>query len=481
MRNRHNMLDCVLLALAAVMGVMGTGAGAEAQPSSTAVAQKTDGEAVGASIVHPAGWTVEREPYTFDKTYGYTLWHPDTAEPHDHGGQPALRVALAYALEPGDIEGEVRGTQADYPGLPVRRETVVVARRHEGVAVGPIPGSTPFTRVYVPVNGRVYSISVYPEEPGEEGLNADDKRVLSDVRFEQPSRSAGSLELPKANSPEELYPTAADARTVKSQKNGKTSGDVAMVSEAEPSVTATRTTAKGGGEARLAEGCWRADPRFYVQIQHGYGANGSAGDGIPTGWSRIGVPNFWGQHTHGNLGDGRCTEPYYANDKYAVDYPLDRWNYVFSPFACGTVTYAGRNQTHANYGIFVSIRACNGKYVNLTAHLEALGTNNGNKLSKGDRVTRDTVIGYAGDTGGSMPVGRVHVHTAFYRYPKENPDGSPYGGAGLQIVRNHYVGTAARRQGIEADSRAYDYAKVNSNKVFCREGLRCGEQYLVSN
>jgi len=42
MRNRHNMLDCVLLALAAVMGVMGTGAGAEAQPSSTAVAQKTD-------------------------------------------------------------------------------------------------------------------------------------------------------------------------------------------------------------------------------------------------------------------------------------------------------------------------------------------------------------------------------------------------------------------------------------------------------
>ncbi len=376
----------------------------------------------------------------------------------------------------------MRGTLSDYPDLPLKRQTVDVGREHEGVAVGPIPGSTPFTRVYVPVNGRVYSIAVYSESPGDEGLDADDRRLLSDLRFERPSRSVGSLDLPRANSDEMLYPSNAEKRTVRAQKDGKALAGLASTPEEESSTVATRSTTEGGGEARLADGCWRADPRFYVQTQHGYGANGRSDDGIPTGWTMIGVPNFWGQYTHGNLGYGRCTEPYYANDKYAVDYPLNRWNYVFSPFSCGTVTYAGRNQTHADYGIFVSIRACNGKYVNLSAHLEALGTNNGVRLRKGDRVTGDTVIGYAGDTGGgNIPVGRVHVHTAFYRYPKSNPDGSPYAGAGLQIVRNRYVGTAARRQGIGVVSHVYSYAKVAPRKVFCREEIRCGESYMVSN
>lgn len=478
MRNRHNILGFVLLTLAAVMGVVGSGAGAQAQPSGTPVVQKTGGEAVGAAVVHPAEWNVEREPYTYDDTYGYTLWYPDTDEAHDHGGQPALRIALAYELKPGDIESEIEGALADYPDLSLERETVDVAREHEGVAVGPIPGSTPFTRVYVPVNGRVYTINVYSEEPGEEGLDADDKELLSDVRFEQPSRSVGSLGLAGANSAEELYPSGAEARAVKRQKDGKSPGESTAAPEGESSVTASRATAKGGGETRVAEGCWRADPRFYVQTQHGYGANSSGGDGIPTGWSMIGIPNFWGQYTHGNLGYGRCAEPNYTNDKYAVDYPFDRYDYVFSPFSCGTVTYAGRNQTHADYGIFVSIRACNGKYVNLSAHLSALRSG----LSRGDKVTRDTVIGYAGDTGGgNIPVGRVHVHTAFYRYPKYNPDGAPYGGTGLQVVRNRYVGTAARRQGIKVDSHVYNYAKVSPRTAFCREGITCGERYLVSN
>jgi hypothetical protein len=92
------------------------------------------------------------------------------------------------------------------------------------------------------------------------------------------------------------------------------------------------------------------------------------------------------------------------------------------------------------------------------------------------------VIGYAGDTGGgSIAVGRVHLHTAFYRYPKTNPDGSPYGGAGLQVTRNHYVGTAARRKGIEVNSHVYKYDKISPKDAFCREDVRCGERYLVSN
>jgi hypothetical protein len=470
------------------MVVLGPGAGAEApEHSSPARIERTEGEAVGASIAHPAKWFVEREPYAYDDTHGYTLWRPESGEAHDHGGTPAVRVALAHGFGPSRIEREVRETLVYYEGeLPVGRTVVSVgAEGRRGVAVGPIPGSTPSTEVYVPVNGRVYLINVYAEGPGEEGLDADDRELLSGVRFDPPSRTVRSLALPGANSPEALYPSAAEARAVGLHADAKAPPGTAAPEEStdgSQDTFSSRAGAGSGDEARIAEGCWRADPDFFVQTQHGYKANSDPDDNIPTGWSLIGLPNFWGQYTHGNLGYGRCTEPYYTNDKFAVDYPLNEWDYVFSPFSCGRVTYAGRNRTHADYGIFVSIKACNGKYVNLTGHLVALR----DSLNKGDKVTRDTVIGYAGNTGGgSIPVGRVHVHTAFYRNPKENPDDSPYGGAGLKVVRNHYVGTAAKKRDISisrlASSRVYDYAKVPPRNTYCREGISCGESYRVSN
>ena len=471
------------LGLVAFMVMLRPGAGAEvSRDSSPAQTETTSGEAVGASIVHPAGWLVEREPYTYDDTYGYTLWRPETDQPHDHGGTPAVRVARAYDLEPSRIETEVQETLAYYEGeVPVGRTTVRVGEGgHEGVAVGPIPGSTPFTEVYVPVEGRVYLIDVYAEKPGEEDLDADDKELLSGVRFGQPSRSVRSVGLHRANAPEALYPSTAEERALGAQEDGKAPDgfDDAAYKDVSPETTMR----SGGTETRIAEGCWRAYPDFFVQTQHGYGANASRQDGIPTGWSSIGVPNFWGQYTHGNLGYGRCTSSYYTNDKYAVDYPLNRKNHVFSPFSCGRVTHVGRNRSHRDYGIFVSIRACNGKYVNLTGHLDALRKG----LSRGDGVTRSTIIGYAGNTGsGTIPVGRVHIHTAFYRYPKFLRDGSPYGGAGLQIVHNHYVGTAARRKGFFVPQsparRLYDYARIKPKTAYCREGLMCGERYLVSN
>jgi len=477
---RNKTWGFVVLAVATVMVAAGTGAEAQETSGQT---QKTQGEAVGAEVVHPAAWNVEREPYTQDDTYGYTLWYPDTAATHDHGGRPALRVALAYGLEPGDIEAEVDGVLADHPDLSLQREKVDVAREHEGVAVGTIPGSTPYTAVYVPVGGRVYEIDVYARDTADEGIDAADRRLLSEVRFEPPSRTVGSLELPEANAPEVLYPSGSEARALDGGRDGKVPNGTAYSTEGEPTATPARATAKGGGEQRIAEGCWRADPSFFVQTQHGYKANSSGGDGMPTGWTRIGLPNFWGQYTHGNLGYGRCDEPDWANDKYAVDYPLQRGDYVFSPFKCGTVTFAGRNRSHADYGNFVSIKSCNdGKYVNLSAHLDAIGVNNGVRLGAGDRVTEKTVIGYAGDSGGgNIAVGRVHLHTAFYRYPKTSYDGGPYGGAGLQVDRNRYVGTAARRKGIKVDSHVYKYDKVSPKSAFCQEDRRCGEKYLVSN
>jgi peptidase M23-like protein len=457
------------LVLFAAATAQGEGVARPASP--VANTERTEGAVVGASIAHPASWTVERGRYTSGGTYGFTLYRPGGSR--DHGGVPAVRVALAEKLRPAGIEDEVGKMLAYYEnqGLDVGREAVGAGGHHEGVAFGPIPGSTPATRVYVPVNGRVYRIDFFSERPGKEGLDADDRRLLGTLRFERPSAPVASLGLPRANAPKALYPAKGEEPGIPDRgwASPSTGGERGKTGSVEYSAA----------ERRLPGGCWQADPAFWVQTQYGPTANSNEGDGIPKGWTRIGVPNYWGQYTHGDLGYGRCNEPYYANDKFAVDYPMDKGDPIWSPFDCGRVTFAGRNETHIDYGILVSIRACNGKYVSLTSHFSALRTG----LSKGDRVDRDTVLGFAGKTGGPrIPVGQVHFHQVFYRYPKQNPDGSPYGGQGLQVVRHHYVGTAARREGIRVRSHVYEYGKVRPDYgIYCREGLTCGEGYRISN
>jgi Peptidase family M23 len=420
-----------LRGLAVLLGIVGamctlTIAGklvssAEALEEITGQTERTEAEVVGASISHPTKWFVERERYTYEQTYGFTLWRPDSGALHDHGGTPAVRVALAYGARPGQIEAIVQEKLAAYPDLPMAREEISVGESgRKGIAVGPIPGSTPSTEVYVPVNGRLYQINVYGETFGSGA-----KKLLSTLRFEPPSRPVSSLGLPDANSPEILH-GAGDPDLAERER---------AVHEATTEEEVIFEAAALGAETRIAEGCWQADPDFFFQTQHGSGANANPDDNIATGWTLVGRPNYWDEYTHGRLGYGRCDRRHYTNDKFAVDYPLDRGDAVFSPFRSGTVTYAGRNITHKDYGIFVSIRAGNGKYVNLSGHLSGLARG----IKRGTKIDRHTVIGFAGRTGGGdIPVGSVHLHQAYYRYPNYTSDGSPYGGSGLQVIRHHY-------------------------------------------
>jgi Peptidase family M23 len=415
----------VLLGIVAAMSALSTAgklvSSAEALQESKGPAERTEGEVVGASISHPTRWFVERERYTYGQTYGFTLWRPDSGAPHDHGGTPAVRVALAYGLRPGQIKATVLKKLRAYPDLPMTREEVSVAEKgHRGVAVGPIPGSTPSTEIYVPVNGRVYQINVYGKT-----LGSADKDLLSTLRFDPPSRPVTSLGLSAANSPNTLY-RAGDPEGAERER---------AVHKATTKGEATIAASSLGVETPIAEGCWQADPDFFFQTQYGSTANANLDDGIPTGWSIVGRPNYWDEYTHGRLGYGRCDRRRYTNDKFAVDYLLDRGDAIFSPFRRGTVTFAGRNITHKDYGIFVSIKAANGKYVNLSGHLSSLAPG----IKRGAEVDRNTVIGFAGKTGGGrIPVGPVHLHQAYYRDPNYTSDGAPYGGAGLKVVDHHY-------------------------------------------
>ena len=431
--------------------------------------ERTKGDVVGASISHPEKWSVERERATYDGTYGFVLWYQESGAVEGDGGVPAVRVARAYDTKPGQIDRKVNEKIDFYKDLSITREDVRVGeKRLKGVAIGPIPGSVASTEVYVAYRGRVYQINVYGEKS-----KAQVEALLSSLRFYTPSRSISSLKLKDAA--HEAPP--GNHKTQEKQAGGAPTADSSSAPTGSSATFTTQSTTTG--EKRIAEGCWRADPRFFFQTQHDSYANRTSGDGLPTGFTVIGRPNYWGQYTHGNLGYGRCVEPEYTNDKFAVDYPLDRGDRIFSPFRKGTVTFAGRNYTHKNYGNMVVIRAAGGKYVSLSGHLSSIPSS----IYRGKTVYYNTLIGYAGNTGDpSVPVGEVHLHQSFYRYPHYNQDGSPYGGQGLQVLRFHYSGTAARRVGLPVSSHIYRFWVVKPNpKRYCREGVLCGEGYKLSN
>lgn len=114
------------------------------------------------------------------------MWKPapdpssDADDSDDHGETtPAVRVARVSGLRPGQIEQRVRARLEEYSDLSMNREEVRVGRRNlKGTAIGPIPGSTPSTEVYVPVEDRVYQINVYGER-----LDANGRKLLLDMEF----------------------------------------------------------------------------------------------------------------------------------------------------------------------------------------------------------------------------------------------------------------------------------------------------------
>ncbi len=309
---RTKALLLLAVCMAVVIGAEVPGAGVETKRDQGAKQiKKTLGDEIGASISHLADLRLERERYTIDGTYGYTLWQPDEKETTEHGGTPVVRVALAYDMKPSQVKSTVQARLDELSDVPAKRQSVTVGKkRYKGVAVGPIPGSTPSIEVYVPVQDRVYQVNLYKEK-----LDAEGRKLLAGLEFSPPARSARSLDLPKANEGRTFQQQGDPAlirRELQTRKAAEepTSRDSAQA-DSPTARTASASPTPTYGEYRMANKCWRAKSTFFVQTQHGAYANGG------TGWTNIGHPNFWGQYTHGNIGMGRCASTYYTNDMYA--------------------------------------------------------------------------------------------------------------------------------------------------------------------
>lgn len=394
-------------------------------PSSTLDLPVSD--LIGAAVMAPPEHVVvEREPYLLDGSLGFTLWDPGNAAEDVHSTTPLVRVSLALETTEADVEARVAEKLEEYGPHGAHRSTVEVSGQL-GIAVGPIPGSPPSTEIWVPTGGHVYRVNVFGE-----AIDEVTQALLARVELTAPSQSLFDLDLLDANEETLLYIDGAgsDGNAFTDPKRELTS----LFDE----VNAEGVTSSALTYGRVIhEGCYEAPWSFWVQTQHGWGANG-------TGWVRVGSPNYWGEYTHGSLGWGRCASPHYTNDKFAIDYPMRRGDVLFSPFWQATVTYAGRHLYYKNYGIFVALADSNGEYANLSAHLNGLARG----IHRGATVYHTTIIGYAGNTGHpSIPVGPVHLHQAFYRYPSYHWFGAPFGGRGLAISYFRYVGTAAGNGG----------------------------------
>ncbi len=109
----------------------------------------------------------------------------------------------------------------------------------------------------------------------------------------------------------------------------------------------------------------------------------------------------------------------------------------------------------------------------MSAHLNGLQ----DWVRKGASVNEDRVMGFAGNTGDpSIPVGDPHLHQAFYRNPSYF-DGAPRGGQGLQVIRHHFIGTAAR----DANGGVYTFGRKRKSDNTCRASIVCGKGYFISN
>jgi murein DD-endopeptidase MepM/ murein hydrolase activator NlpD len=357
-------------------------------------------DVVGVSLAYPSDWKLLRDPYLFD-THGFVLGKEDVG---GHGVAPIVRVAIDHQASPDQLDARVAALRAEFPDLDLEQWAVEVAGR-EATAVGPLPGAQPSIALFVPADGRLLRLRYYGEAIDERAAD-----FLSRMQLVQPTRTVAELGLLPADSPQARFGADRPSENIPRSTDEEAPAEVAAAS---------------WGEWRLRNGCWGQPSSLFLQTTHSRDANG-------TGWSRMGTPNFWGDNTHGNWGMGRCTSTYYTNDLYAIDYYLRPGDRLYSPLADGYVTYAGWDpEGWWNYGKMVVIATPGGKYWSLSAHMSFVN------VVVGQRVDRNTLIGWAGSTGYAAPY--PHVHQVYYRWASTSR-GRPYGGQGLRPSRLRYIG-----------------------------------------
>jgi murein DD-endopeptidase MepM/ murein hydrolase activator NlpD len=372
------------------------------------------------SIAVPTDWRVVQDPVLFN-TYGFALFDPAGPQQNGHERSPVARIALAYEARPEQIGELVSTLMAKYPQFPLTRIEVAVGQGLRGVAVSGLPGTDPYTLVYVADGDRVYRIGLWTEQPG---LDERALGVLRNVRLQAPRKPIASLGLVPVRQAMRAEPDAAQ-RAINEQMRAER---VAMVAEqgGEPRFSAAPAPQVSAAACEFGQPSgffwqtvWDATNKFYSGYTTTYsGTYYNMRPGDP-GWSAMSgnYGSWWGQNYH-----IRKCEPYLLNQYYANDWPAHRNANVYSAIK-GTVEWAGwdyyDSEGYYTLGNYVVVR--NGSYRALMAHLTSVASG----ISWGASVGMNTIIGYAGKTGGPWD---EHVHSRVAYGESLTYNGQPYGG-----------------------------------------------------
>ena len=422
MRRIVSLLSCA--AMAAACGVESAAqlpAGPEAQPPvvEETHTQLVRDEVAGISVTVPGDWRVQQDPVLFN-TYGFTLFDPSGPSMGGHERSPVARVALAYQAQPGEIEALVKDLMSKYSEFPLVRSEVLVGQGLKGVAVSGLPGTDPYTLVYVADGDRVYRIGLWTEAPG---LNARSHALLASLRFEPPQRTIQSLDLMPveqaryAEPPPEQMELNRQAQRERSLLTALEGGEPEEL--AAPAEITTQACEFGQPSGMFWQTVWDYTNKFYSGYTTTYsGTYYNLRPGDP-GWSAMSgnYGSWWGQNYH-----VRKCEPYLLNQFYANDWPAHKNANVY-PAITGTVEWAGWDYQDAEgyytLGNYVVVR--NNGYRAIMAHLTSIAAG----IGPGSSVGMNTIIGYAGKTGGPWD---EHVHARVAYGESKTYNGQPYGG-----------------------------------------------------
>lgn len=383
-------------------------------------AQTVRDPVAGVAIDVPAEWRVQADPVLFN-TYGFALFNPEGEQTGGHERSPVMRVALAYEARPDQIEGLVATLMERNRDLaPTRGEVLVGGRK--GIVVSGLPGTDSYSLVYVAAGERVYRIGVWTTE---RGLDARARMLLQNLRLEAPTRTVRSLNLVPvreamnaAPPPEVLLESsrANAARIAAAEVEGGIAPLAEYVAPAQ-SRAGAQACEFGQPSGFFWQTVWDATNRFYsgyTTVYSGTYYNMRPGD---PGWSAMSgnYGSWWGQNYH----IYKCYTDR-LNQFYANDWPAHKNANVYSAIQ-GTVEWAGwdyyDSEGYYTLGNYVVVR--NGAYRALMAHMTSLA------VSRGASVGMNTIIGYAGKTGGPWD---EHVHSRVAYGESLTYNGQPYGG-----------------------------------------------------
>jgi murein DD-endopeptidase MepM/ murein hydrolase activator NlpD len=412
------LLSCALLAACSPEPTADDAAQADSIGVRT---QQVRDEVVGVSLDVPGDWRVQPDPVLFN-TYGFALFDPNGPSMGGHERSPVARISLAYQVKPEQIEGLVQDLMSKYPEFPLTRTEVVVGHGLKGTAVSGLPGTDPYSLVYVADGERVYRIGLWTQEAG---LDARARGILASLRFEQPTRSVQSLNLEPvekamyATPPPEQMELNKRAQMERILLTALEGGEPQAMEAEEPTVEAAQTACEFGQPAGLFwQTVWDYTNKFYsgyTTVYSGTYYNLRPGD---PGWSAMSgnYGSWWGQNYHIRKCNTGLLNQYYAND-----WPAHKNANVYSA-TTGTVEWAGwdyyDSEGYYTLGNYVVVR--NNGYRALMAHLTSVA------VSPGASVGMNTIIGYAGKTGGPWD---EHVHSRIAYGESRTYNGQPYGGS----------------------------------------------------